>query len=194
MEIIMIRYDKEVYNKHYGKIINIFSIIVIIGIIILSTFTILIQKFAFKECAFVVLTCLFLIAATLNARYRTVLRSKKMRIEFLNDFLYISNKYKCGFYFICDDKFNGYPGYCKELSYQDISYDYKIYPKNLNSWNKDNRFYYLNGIFESVLVINGIPYESNDVRTRIRIPRAFKGDLELERTLDAFISNSCYRF
>lgn len=190
----MIRYDKEVYNKHYGKIINIFSIIAIIGIIILSTFIILIQKLAFKECAFIVLTCLFLIAATLNVRYRTVLRSKKMRIEFLNDFLYISNKYKCGFYFICDDKFNDYPGYFKELSYQDISYDYKIYPRDLSSWNKDNRFYYLNGVFVPVLVINGVPYENNDVRTRIRLPRAFKGEVEFERILDEFIYNGCYRF
>lgn len=185
----MTRYDKQEYNKHYGKIINIISILAIIGILILSFLIMLIQKFAFEEYIFIVLTCLILIAAILNARYRTILRSKKMKIGFLNDFLYISNKYKCGFYFICDDKFNGYPGYCKELSYQDISYDYKIYPKNLSSWSKDNRFYYLNGIFEPVLVINGIPYESNEVRTRIRLPRAFKGDLEIERILDAFIFN-----
>lgn len=182
----MVVYSKEAYKEHYGKI---YLPLMLIGIGIVITIAIalciivipLLESLAMQEigtpgylCVSVVV--LFAIAIIIYAKHKTITRAKSIKIMMAdNEHLYIEDKVKSGLSFSITNPV------------EQIVEQYYIPFYNITAWKKDNRYYYLDGLFEPISVIDGIPYKVKDVTTRIRIPRCF---LE-EQTLDTLLDNIC---
>lgn len=187
----MIKFNKEKYNKHYGKLINIMSIIgiviilivTIVGYVVLSEILYSNPIFHGLETKLIFLFILFMIVLfllILYKRYKTIARAKKIKICFIDkkQSIFISDTAKSGL------------SLSANAPVQTIIYEYMIPFSQIKSWSKDNRWYYLNGLFIPIIEIDGIPYESNEVKTRLRIPRAFDGEEGLDSVLDSICQSN----
>lgn len=191
----MIKFNKEKYNKQYGKLLNIIFIIgivmvlivTILGYSILSTVLYVNPVFhSFEEKLIILFISLMVVLflLILYKKYKIIARAKKLKICFVDkkQSLFISDTIKSGL------------SLSMNAPVQTIIYEYMIPFNQIKSWKKDSRWYYLNGLFIPIIEIDGIPYESNEVKTRLRLPRVFDGEEELDRVLDSICQSNIIEY